>query len=131
MKIILTEDAPKPTGHYSQAIAHNNIVYVSGQLPIDPKTGQKRLGSIEEQAEQALSNLSEVLKAAGSNLNQVVKTTVYIPDIQLWGRVNAVYSRFFGEHRPARSVVPTRDLHFGFQIEIEAIAVIKEESDDK
>lgn len=131
MKIILTEDAPKPTGHYSQAIAHNNIVYVSGQLPIDPKTGQKRLGSIEEQAEQALSNLSQILKAAGSNLNQVVKTTVYITDIQLWGRVNAVYSRFFGEHRPARSVVPTRDLHFGFQIEIEAIAVIKEESDNK
>ncbi len=131
MKIILTEDAPKPAGHYSQAIAHNNIVYVSGQLPIDPKTGQKRLGSIEEQAEQALTNLSQVLKAAGSNLNQVVKTTVYITDIQLWGRVNAVYSRFFGEHRPARSVVPTRDLHFGFQIEIEAIAVIKEESDNK
>jgi len=124
MKEISTQNAPKPAGHYSQAIVHNNIVYVSGQLPIDPKTGEKRLGSIEEQTEQALKNLSEILKAAGSNLDQVIKTTVYVSDIELWGRVNAVYSRFFGEHRPARAVVPTRNLHFGFQIEIEAIAAV-------
>jgi len=119
---ISTQNAPKPAGHYSQAIVHNNIVYVSGQLPIDPKTGEKRIGSIEEQTEQALKNLSEILKAAGSNLDQVIKTTVYVSDIELWDRVNAVYSRFFGEHRPARAVVPTRNLHYGFQIEIEAIA---------
>ena len=119
---ISTQNAPKPSGHYSQAIVHNNIVYISGQLPIDPKTGEKRIGSIEEQTEQALKNLSEILKAAGCNINQVIKTTVYISDIGLWDRVNAVYSRFFGEHRPARAVVPTRNLHFGFQIEIEAIA---------
>ena len=119
---ISTQNAPKPSGHYSQAIVHNNIVYVSGQLPIDPKTGEKRIGSIEEQTEQALKNLSEILKAAGCNINQVIKTTVYISDIGLWDRVNAVYSRFFGEHRPARTVVPTRNLHFGFQIEIEAVA---------
>ena len=121
---ISTQNAPKPSGHYSQAIVHNNIVYVSGQLPIDPKTGEKRIGSIEEQTEQALKNLSEILKAAGCNINQVIKTTVYISDIGLWDRVNAVYSRFFGERRPARAVVPTRDLHYGFQIEIEAIAVV-------
>jgi len=124
MKEISTPNAPKPAGHYSQAIVHNNIVYVSGQLPVDPKTGEKRIGSIEEQTEQALKNLSEILKAAGSNLEQVIKTTVYVSDIELWGRVNTVYSRFFGEHRPARAVVPTRDLHFGFQIEIEAIASV-------
>ncbi|MFC1912254.1 RidA family protein [Chloroflexota bacterium] len=119
---VSTENAPKPSGHYSQAIVHNNIVYVSGQLPIDPKTGEKRIGSIEEQTEQALKNLSEILKAAGSNINQVIKTTVYVSDIELWSRVNTVYSKFFGEHRPARAVVPTRDLHFRFQIEIEAVA---------
>ena len=124
MKEISTPNAPKPSGHYSQAIVHNNIVYVSGQLPIEPKTGEKRIGSIEEQTEQALNNLSEILKAAGSNLNQVIKTTVYISDIDLWERVNAVYSTFFGEHRPARAVVPTKNLHFGFQIEIEAIAAV-------
>lgn len=121
---VSTENAPGPSGHYSQAIVHGNLVYVSGQLPIDPQTGEKRIGSIEEQAEQALKNLSEILKAAGSDTSQVIKTTVYVSDIELWDRVNAVYARFFGEHRPARAVVPTRNLHFGFQIEIEAIAVV-------
>jgi len=124
MEVISTPNAPKPAGHYSQAIVHNNLVYVSGQLPIDPTSGEKRIGSIEEQTEQALKNLSEILEAAGSSLNQVIKTTVYISDIELWDRVNAVYARFFGEHRPARAVVPTRNLHFGFQIEIEAIAAL-------
>ena len=124
MKVISTQNAPEPAGHYSQAIVHHNIVYVSGQLPIDPKTGEKRTGPIEEQTEQVLNNLSEILKAAGSNLNQVIKTTVYLSDIELWSRVDAVYARFFGEHRPARAVVPTRNLHFGFQIEIEAIAAV-------
>ena len=121
---ISTPDAPGPAGHYSQAIVHGEMVYVSGQLPIDPQTGENRVGSIEEQTEQALQNLAAILRAADSDLDQVVKTTVYISDIQLWGRVNEVYSRFFGKHRPARAVVPTRELHFGFQIEIEAIAVV-------
>jgi len=122
---ISTQNAPKPAGHYSQAIVHNDIVYVSGQLPIDPLTGEKRIGTIEEQAEQALKNVAEILKASGSDLNQVVKTTIYVSDIELWDRVNKVYARFFSEHRPARSVVPTRKLHYGFQIEIEAIASVK------
>jgi len=121
---VSTENAPKPAGHYSQAVVHDNIVYVSGQLPIDPETGEKRIGSIEEQTEQALKNLFEILKAAGSDINQVIKTTVYVSDIELWDRVNAVYSEFFGAHRPARAVVPTRNLHFGFQIEIEATAFV-------
>ena len=121
---ISTPDAPGPAGHYSQAIVHGDVVYVSGQLPIDPQTGEKRAGSIEEQTEQALRNLAEILSAANSDLTQVVKTTVYISDIDLWDRVNAVYSRFFGEHRPARAIVPTRELHFGFKIEIEAIAAV-------
>jgi len=125
MKIeISTPNAPRPAGHYSQAIVHGDTVYVSGQLAIDPQTGEKRLGSIEEQTEQALKNVAEILKAANSDLSQVLKTTVYISDIALWERVNAVYARFFGEHRPARAVVPTRDLHYGFQIEIEAIAFV-------
>lgn len=128
MKAILTENAPKPAGHYSQALVHHNIVYVSGQLPIDPKTGEKRTGSIEEQTEQVLSNLSEILKAAGSNLSQVIKTTVYLSDIELWSRVNAVYARFFGEHRPARTVVPTSNLHYGLQVEIEAMATLEKSS---
>jgi 2-iminobutanoate/2-iminopropanoate deaminase len=125
MEKIFTPNAPKPAGHYSQAIVHDNLVYVSGQLPIDPITGEKRLGSIEEQTEQVLKNVAEIIKAAGSSIDNVIKTTVYISDIQLWDRVNHVYSRFFGEHRPARAVVPTKDLHHGFNIEIEAIASLR------
>jgi len=125
MEKIFTPKAPKPAGHYSQAIVHDNVVYVSGQLPIDPVTGEKRLGSIEEQTEQVLENLAEIIKAAGSDIDKVLRTTVYISDIQLWDRVNNVYSTFFGEHRPARAVVPTKELHHGFDIEIEAIASMK------
>ncbi len=121
---ISTPDAPQPAGHYAQAIVHDGLVYVSGQLPVDPATGDHRLGSIEEQAEQALKNVAAILQAAGSDLDHVLKTTVYVSDIGLWGRVNAVYGKFFGEHRPARAVVPTRELHYGFQVEIEAIAVL-------
>ncbi len=127
MKSILTPKAPKPAGHYAQGIVHNDLVYVSGQLPIDPLKGEKRLGTIEEQAEQALNNIAEVLRAAGSDVNRVIRTTVYIANIELWDRVNSVYGRFFGEHRPARVVVPTRELHFGFQIEIDAIAALSVE----
>ena len=126
MKPILTPNAPKPGGHYSQAIVHNGLVYVSGQLAVDPETGERRLGSIEEQTEQALRNVAAVLEAAGSGIDLVLKTTVYVSDIELWGQVNEVYAGFFGEHRPARAVVPTRDLHYGFQVEIEAVAAVRE-----
>jgi len=125
MLAILTQDAPRPGGHYAQAIVHDNLVYVSGQLPIDPQTGEKRVGSIEEQTEQALKNLAAILRAAGSDVDRVLKTTLYVSDIALWDRVNAVYARFFGQHRPARAVVPTKELHFGFQIEIEAVAAVR------
>jgi len=125
MEEISTDKAPRPAGHYAQGIVHDGLIYVSGQLPIDPSTGERRIGSIEEQTEQALSNLASVLDAAGSSLNQVLKTTVYVSDIELWERVNGVYARFFGRHRPARAVVPTKDLHHGFQVEIEAIAAVR------
>ncbi len=124
MKKILTSKAPEPAGHYSQAIIHNDLVYVSGQLPIDPVTGEKRVSSIEEQTKQALNNVAAILEAAGSDINHLIKCTVYVSDISLWGRVNAVYANFLGEHRPARAVVPIKNLHFGFQIEIEAIAAL-------
>ena len=124
MKAILTSEAPAPAGHYAQAIVHDGWVFVSGQLPVDPQTGEKRTGSIEEQTEQALKNVAAILRAANSDVDRVAKTTVYISDIALWDRVNRVYAEFFGEHRPARAVVPTRELHFGFQVEIEAIAAV-------
>jgi 2-iminobutanoate/2-iminopropanoate deaminase len=125
MESVTTSNAPRPGGHYSQAIVHQGLVFVAGQLPIDPASGEKRVGSIEEQTAQALKNVAEILKAAGSGLDRVLKVTIYISDIELWGPVNRVYAEVFGEHRPARAVVPTKELHFGFQIEIEAVAAVR------
>lgn len=124
MHPISTDSAPPPAGHYSQAMIHGGLIYVSGQLPIDPATGSPRVGSIEEQTQLAIGNLASILEAAGSGLSQVIKTTVYVSNVDLWGRVNTTYEKCFGEHRPARAVVPTRDLHFGCQVEIEAVAAI-------
>ena len=123
MEIITTNKAPLPAGHYSQAIVTNDLVFVSGQLPIDPKTGKKNIGPIEEQTEVTIKNLDNILIEAGSDLAHVLKITVYISNINLWDRVNTVYARLFGSHKPARTVVPTRELHYGFQIEIDAIAL--------
>jgi 2-iminobutanoate/2-iminopropanoate deaminase len=121
---INTPDAPAPGGHYSQAVVYNGLVFVSGQLSIDPQTGEKRLGSIEEQTEQVLGNVAAILQAAGSDMSRVLKMTVYVADIKLWEAVNKVYARVMGEYRPARAVVPTGALHYGFLIEIEAIAAV-------
>ena len=127
IKPVLTTGAPAPGGHYSQAVVHRGLVYVAGQLPVDPATGEKKLGPIEEQTEQVLANIRAILQAAGSDLDRVLKMTVYISDIGLWGKVNEVYARMLGDHRPARAVVPVKDLHYGFQIEIEAIAALNVE----
>ncbi len=124
MKTIFTENASKPGGHYSQAVVHNGLVYVSGQLPVKAGTGEKVTGPIEEQTLQTLKNVEEILKSSGSGLNKVLKVTVYVSDISLWDKVNKVYADYFGEFRPARAVVPTRNLHHGFLIEIEAVAYI-------
>ncbi|MCM2316461.1 MAG: Rid family detoxifying hydrolase [Thermoanaerobaculia bacterium] len=124
MKTITTPGAPAAAGHYSQAIVHDGLVFVSGQLPIDTATGTPCNATIEEQTELVLRNLSAILEAAGSGIDRVLRTTVYVSDIALWSRVNATYSAFFGKHRPARSVVPTRELHFGCLVEIDAIAAV-------
>jgi 2-iminobutanoate/2-iminopropanoate deaminase len=130
IRTIHTQNAPASGGHYSQAVVYNGLVFVSGQLAIDPQTGEKKLGSIEEQTEQALKNVTEILKAAGSDLSLVLKMTVYVSDIDLWAAVNTVYARMMGEHRPARAVVPTGKLHYGFLIEIEAIAATSSATSD-
>ena len=122
IKRINTPDAPQPAGHYSQATVYNGFVFVAGQLSIDPKTGEKKLGPIEEQTELALSNVHAILKAARSDWDRVLKINICIPDIGLWDAVNKVYSRILGENRPARAVIPCGPLHYGFLIEIEAVA---------
>lgn len=123
MEKINTSYSLNSKGHYSPAVVHDNIVYVSGQLPIDYINGQTMpSGGIEEQTRQALQNLEYVLEQAGSSKEKVLKTTVYIPDIEYWPAVNNIYNEFFGSHKPARTIVPTTTLHFGGLIEIEAIA---------
>jgi len=124
IETVFTAEAPIPGGHYSQAVIHNGLVFVAGQLAIDPATGTKLTGSIEQQTEQCLKNVAAILKAAGSDLSRVLRMTVYISDIELWSAVNDVYARIMGEHRPARSVVPVKELHYGFKIEIETTAAI-------
>jgi 2-iminobutanoate/2-iminopropanoate deaminase len=122
MQAIETRDAPTAAGHYSQAIVHNGVVYVAGQLPIDPEDKNRPVGSIEEQTERTLRNVEAILVAAGSGLDRVLQMTIYISDIELWGGVNTAYARVMGNHKPARAVVPVNDLHYGYQIEIQAIA---------
>ena len=125
MKVIQPSDQPRPKGHYSPGFEHNGLVYVSGQLPMDLVTRQPFTGSIEEQTELSLRNVEAVLHAAGSDLDHVLQMTIYVSDMELWGAVNETYARVMGEHRPARAIVPVKDLHFGTQIEIQAIAAVK------
>lgn len=122
IKKISIPGARPPGGHYSPAVVYGGLVFVSGQLPIDPRTGERNLGTAAEQTRQALENVSAILEAAGSSLSRVLKVTVYVADIELWGEVNEAYARAFGEHRPARAIVPTGLLHYGFLVEIEAVA---------
>lgn len=124
MHLIQTTDAPTPGGHYAQAVVHNGLVYVSGILPITPSGQKLHEAPLDEQVSQVLQNLEGILRAAGSEPSKVLKTTVYVSDISLWGRVNELYAAFFGEHRPARSVVPTGPLHYGVALELEAVAVV-------
>lgn len=122
MRIIQPIGQPEPKGHYSPAIEHGGLVYVSGQLPMSLDTREPFTGDIGEQTELALRNVEAVLQAAGSDLGLVLQFTIYVSDMDLWGAVNAAYARVMGDHRPARAIVPVKDLHFGTKIEIQAIA---------
>ncbi len=125
MQIVHTKNAANPLGHYSQAVIHNGLVYVSGQLPINPNDQTEFLETVEEQTFQTLKNLEAVLKAANSDISLVLKATVYISDISIWAQVNQVFSTFFGDHKPARSAVPTKALPKGYLVEIDAISAQK------
>lgn len=126
MEKIQVEGAPLPVGHYSHGIVHNGFVFVSGQLPMNQMTGEVENGSIEAQTELALRNVEAVLRQAGTDLNHVVQMTIYVSEMELWDKVNEVYARIMGAHRPARAIVPVKDLHFDTKIEIQAIAAVGE-----
>lgn len=123
-KVIATEKAPKPIGPYSVAVQASNFVFTSGQLGLDPATGNLVPGGIEAQTRQALINLGNVLSDAGSGLEFAVKTIVFMKDMAEFSKMNAVYAEFFSENPPARSTVQA-ELPKGGAVEIEAVAILK------
>ncbi len=124
MEYISTQEAPAPVGPYSQAVLHDGVVYVAGQVALDPQTGRPRGETIEEQTELALSNLAAILREAGSCVGKLLRVTVYVADISEFARFNAVYERFLGDARPARSTVQAGALPLGLRVEIDAIAAL-------
>lgn len=122
-QIIATDHAPKAIGPYSQAVVHNGIAYLSGQIPLDPATGAMVEGDIVVQTERVLENLKAVLEASGSGLGKVLKTTVFLKSMDDFPRMNEVYTRYFGESLPARSTVQAAKLPRDVQVEIDCIAI--------
>ncbi|AFM26144.1 RidA family protein [Desulfomonile tiedjei] len=123
-RVIASPEAPTPIGPYSQAIQAGNLVFLSGQIPIDAQTGDVVMGSVEEQAKLVLENIKHVLVAAGTSLDAVVKTTVFLQNMDDFPRVNEVYATFFTDEPPARSCVEVARLPKGVLVEIEAIALV-------
>lgn len=125
-RLIRTERAPAPAGHYSQAVVFRGVVYVSGQLPLDPATGAVVEGDIEAQADRTLRNVEAILDAAGSGLDLVLSLTVHVVSREDWPGVNAACARVFGDHRPARAIVGGAELRPGCRVEMTAVAALRE-----
>src|SRR5260370_42328671 len=123
-EIVATEKAPKAIGPYSQAIVHNGLAYLSGQIPLDPATGQVVDGDITVQTARVMENLKAVLEACGSGLDAVVKTTVYIKEMGEFAKMNEAYGKYFSRNPPARSTVEAARLPRDVRIEVDAIAIV-------
>ncbi len=126
-EIISTKDAPQAIGPYSQAIRFGNLIFVSGQIPIDPEAGKILKGDIKEQTKLILENLNNVLAAGGTSLNDVLRTTIYLTDLENYPVVNETYTQYFNDMPPTRSTVQVAKLPMDAQIEIDAIACINAE----
>lgn len=126
MRTITTPDAPAAAGHYAQAIVSHGVAYVAGQLPIDPADPQRRLEGFEAQARQVIANVLAIVAAAGGGPETLLRTTVYVADIAHWPAFNRIYAEMLGAHRPARTVVPVPELHYGYLVEMDAIAAVSE-----
>lgn len=123
MRIIHTDSMLLANGHYSQCIEHNGMLYISGQLPGNPEL-MSLPEDIESQTKLVLGKIDLILKESGSSREKVIQMRIYIPDIELWDRVNSIYSAYFGRHKPVRCIVPSGKLHFGCLIEAEAVAYV-------
>ena len=121
-RVVQTEKAPRAIGPYSQAIISGDLVFASGQIPLDPRTGEFVSDDISEQTGQVLKNIQAVLESAGSSLDEVVKTTVFLADMNDFGAMNEVYARYFSDSPPARSTVQAAGLPRGARVEIDVIA---------
>ena len=125
-KIVSTTAAPKAIGPYSQAVVYGGLVYLSGQIPLDPETSQLVEGDVATQTERVLLNISAVLEQAGSSVAAVLKTTVFLKDMGDFAKMNEVYARFFSENPPARSTVEAARLPRDVRVEIDCIAAVSE-----
>jgi len=123
-KIIVTQLAPKAIGPYSQAVVNNGMAFLSGQIPLNPATGQMVEGDLTAQTERVLENIKGLLEACGSSLDQVVKTTVFLKDMGEFAQMNEVYGRYFGQNAPARSTIEAARLPRDVRVEIDAIAIV-------
>lgn len=121
---ITTNDAPAPAGHYAQGVVSGGVLYISGQLPIQADRTPAADMSFEGQTRRALENLLAVLRAAGGGPRDLVRVTAYIVGVEHWPRFNAVYAELMGDARPARTVVPVPELHFGYLVEVDGVANI-------
>ena len=127
METVETKFSVRAGGHSVPGVKHNEVLYISGQLSIDPETGKVPEGGVKAEARQALANLDLVLQEAGASREDVLHCRVYIPDVAYWPDLNQVYAEFFGSHCPARVVVPTNRLYNGCLVEVEAIAACGKE----
>jgi 2-iminobutanoate/2-iminopropanoate deaminase len=121
---VICAEAPSPLGHYAQAVLHGNMLYVSGQLGLTKDTQEPQLVGVGEQVLFALGNIEKIARTVGADRTDLVKATIFVTEISQWGEANRAYASFFGDHKPARSVVPCKDLHLGSKIEIEAVVAI-------
>lgn len=129
-QIVQTDQAPKAIGPYSQAVRTGSLVFTAGQIGLQPSTGELVAGGIEAQTRQVLTNLTHVLEACGSDFGLVLKTTVFLSDMDEFGKMNAVYAEFFSEHPPARSTVAVAALPKAARVEIEAVALLRTPDSD-
>ena len=123
-KIFLTDKAPKPVGPYSQAVIHNGLMYVSGQVPLDPQTGELVRGTIEDETETVLNNLRSIVEEAGATMEDVLRVSCYLADMEDFPRFNAIYAKYFTANPPARSTFQAARLPLDVQVEVDAIVAL-------
>lgn len=132
MKFVQIDNTRNPAGHFTPVVVSDTgIVYVSGQVPVDYRSGKIITGDLETQFKQVLHNLEAALKSAGADIDDILKVTILVADGNEWYKINQIYKKFMGKHKPARTIIPVLPLHNGYKVEVEAIAELKPEEKEK